>query len=323
LQRLPAVALVSQAKQTGKSKLLELNCALWQGNAAMLGNDQLNDEFNGDWVAGQFVGVDETLLEKKHQQERMKRLITGLREQMRSMYKDRESTKLVAKFHFTSNNVDNFISIDDDEFRYWILEVGKPVKKDPFLLEKMVGEIPALFHELKTRTIIHPHIGRLWFADSVLETEARQKVASNSKGWCENDIRGWLQDKFYNIRWPELYFTITQVANGVNDNNGTKYRRSEFARVLRSVMKVEERFDVLAPPMDPAQRAMHKKVGEEVKQRWFLFRAQDYIPIEHAAEILEEAKAEWAISPMSDDTQGGTRPMPLILDHTLPEPASV
>jgi|GEM_PF-1614632 len=318
LVRLPGVALVSAKKKTGKSKLLELNCAMWEGNATMLGNDELNDDFNGDWVSSQFAGVDETLLDKKHQQEKMKRRITGFREQMRTMYKDRERTKLIAKFHFTSNNVDNFINIDDDEFRYWIIEVGDPKRKDNKLLQKMIAEIPALFHELKTRTIVHPDIGRLWFADSVLETDARKNVASNSKGWCENDIRGWLQDKFYNTRWPELYFTVTQVANGVNDNNGTKYRRSEFTRVLKSVMKVEERFKSLTQPMDPTQRAMHKKLGEEDKQRWFLFRAEDFIPMEHAAEIMEEAKAEWAISPMSVDNQGNEQPFPLIMKHELP-----
>lgn len=322
-QRLPAVALVSEEKKTGKSKLLELNCAIWEGNATMMGNDQLTDEFNGDWVSNQFVGVDETLLEKKHQQERMKRLITGTREQMRSMYKDREMTKLIVKFHFTSNNEDNFISIDDDEMRYWVVKVP-PVpegQRDPLLLEKMVAEIPALFHELRTRAIIHPRLDRLWFADSVIETEARKAVAANSKGWCEGEMRNWLEEEFYRIRWPELYFTIGQVVKRVNDIGGTKFRMKDMRRVLQHVWKLTPRMERIVVPFDPHRRRAEKRAGEEDQQRFYIFRACDFIAAEDAQRFLEEARAEWALLPDSIDGTGQSCPLPLYERHPQLEPA--
>lgn len=314
-ERLPAVALVSKEKRTGKSKLLELQCAMWEGNASMLGNDQLVDQFNSDWVAQQFVGVDETLLEKKHHQERMKRLITGSREQMRSMYKDRERTRLIVKFHFASNNEEDFIALDDDEMRYWVLKVRKPAKEDPLLLDKMVKEIPAFFHHLRTRTIIHPRLGRLWFADSVIDTEARKLVAANSYGWGEGEVRTWLEEQFFEHRWPELYYTISQVTAAVNRMSGAKFRMKEVRRVLVNVMKLEPVLERIVVPFTAQRRAAEKRIGEEDQQRFYVFRACDFVPAETAAQWMDEARAEWGLSSESVDGTGQAVPLALYARH--------
>lgn len=320
-KRLPGVALVSPEKKTGKSKLLEYNCALWEANAVMVGNDVIGDMYNDDWVHAQFVGVDETLLDKKHEQERMKRRITGNTEQTRAMYQGRNSTLLIAKFHFTSNNADNFITLDDDEMRYWVIAVKPPKLRDHKLLEKMIAEIPAMFHELRTRTIVHPELDRLWFSDSVLDTEARKTVAANSKGWCEAEIHEWMKERFYVMRWPELYYTATQVMIGINENAGAKQRLKEVTRNLRFVMKVQEQTRSVRVPYTPERRMIEKKMGPDpVKQRWYVFRACDFLPPEDAAEIMMEARAEWAASPTDPVNIHENEPVPFPLLREHPEP---
>lgn len=315
--KLPAVALVSKEKKSGKTKLLEFNYALWQTNATELSNDQLNDNFTNDWVYCLFVGVDETLLDKRHQMEAMKRRITGGRESARAMYRERETTQLIAKWHFCSNNEDDFITLDGDDLRFWIVKVPKVQDIDNKLLEKMEAEIPAYLHHLRTRTIVHPDVDRLWFAESVIKTEAHRLVAANSKGWCESEIDEWLRSQFDTVRWPELYFTVTDIFAAINKDSGARFRRKEVSRVLNIVMKDRAHpvYGDLRQPLPPKRRHSEQKCAEDaLRQRWFVFRACDFLPADVADDIMAEARSDWAAHERGPINANPT-PMVLQLKH--------
>ncbi len=299
-QRVPATVLASEKRNTGKSTLLWLNLSIWQGNAVVIGNNAIGDQFNNDWVDKKYVGIDETSIDKKQDSEKMKSLITAPVASRRGMYKDREQTANFTTFDLTTNNEDSFLAISDDEFRYWVNRVQPITARDPFLLDKMRAEIPALLHDLRHREVIHPQLNRLWFADSVIDTEARRDVASASLGWNEKELRSWITEQFYLYRWPELYFTASQVRDGVNNMNGARFRMHDLTDLMRKRLKVCELFTYVTVPHLPHQRKAQGQsapdIGHVNKSRWFVFRAQDWVKESDALEILEEARAEWASS---------------------------
>jgi hypothetical protein len=60
--------------------------------------------------------------------ERLKYLSTTDKDKMEAKGKDREEVEFFGKFILCSNNEDNFIQIDEEETRFWIIKV-KSIKK--------------------------------------------------------------------------------------------------------------------------------------------------------------------------------------------------
>jgi hypothetical protein len=65
---------------------------------------------------------------KKEITERLKYLSTTDKDKMEAKGKDREEVEFFGKFILCSNNEDNFIQIDEEEIRFWIIKV-KSIKK--------------------------------------------------------------------------------------------------------------------------------------------------------------------------------------------------
>ena len=309
-QRVPATVLVSKEFETGKSTLLWLNLAMWESNAVVIGGEAFTSNFNVHWVDKKYVGVDEALVNKREDGEKLKTTITAPVIQRRGMYRDSESGSNFTTFDLTSNNEHGFLSIGQDEYRYFVNKVPVLQRKDPMLLKKMIAEIPALFYELRNRDIIHPNMSRLWFADSVLDTQARRVVADNSRRLVEKDLREWITEQFYNYRWPELYFNITQIRELLNRDNATRYGQFQLAQVLRDDWKVPEHKGWVDRPLLPADRRKGEAQGqltccESANGRWYVFRAQDYADAEYADMWLKEAQAEWRLSTNGLNSGGG------------------
>lgn len=305
-QRVPAVVLANEKRNTGKSTLLWLNLAMWGGNGVVIGNNAITDNFNADWIDCSYVGVDETSIDKKQDGEKLKAIMTAPVSQRRGMYKDREKSINFTKFDFTTNDPDKFLQISEDEMRYWVNIVPQYTTEDPDLLKKMIAELPALFHDLRHRAIVHPRVGRMWFADSVIDNEARRAAAAQSKSWAEKELQVWIEEQFYTYRWPELYFKISDIRNGVNEQNGARFRSHEIKELLEKRFNAHKEFCWVTVPALPEKRKPQGQspatIGELQKNHWWILRAPDYLAPDAAKNILEEARAEWAVSGNSMET---------------------
>lgn len=318
--KLPAVVLGSEERNTGKSTLLAFERALWQSNAVIIPNEAITDQFNSDWANALNIGINEALIEKKRDQERLKTLIVDLSGSKRGMYAEREQTPNFVKISITTNDLDTFIQIAPDEFRYWINRVPPLKHDDPDQLDKMIAEIPALLHVLRTEPVIHPKLSRLWFANSVIDTEARRNVAKQSRSWCEGEIREWLRDQFNHYQWPELAFQVHQVHKAINTDNGARFRRGEVSRVLQKVMKMDEHHQSVLVPFDPEKRAQEQKCGEKVKRRWYVFCAADFVGADEAAELHRIALADWSNGTDKISDVGEYEALPLLYPDKVPQP---
>lgn len=315
-QRLPVCVLASTEHNTGKSTLMDLNLAMWGENAVIIGNDALTDNFNADWIRKKYIGVDETLLEKRGDSEKIKSLVTSRTVQERGLYQGRQKRINFAVMDMTTNNPDEFAWVGADDMRWWVVIVPQYKTEDPHLLRKMVAELPALFHHLRTREIIHPEMGRLWFADSVVNTEARQEAAAQSVPWVEKEVRERIEELFYEYQWPELLMGIRQLRDEVNTNNGAKFQGHAIKRVIEKKLPHTFYHGRAFVPKKAHERKpagiSTPELGEERSGRFFIFAVEDWLPPEHAREIIEGANAEWAKSGPGRDIYGDVLPLPRI-----------
>lgn len=316
-RRVPATVLGSEQHNTGKTTLLDLNQVMWGRNATIIGNEAVSDTFNSDWITKKYVGVDETLLAKQQDGEKLKGLITGKEIHERGMYQGREKRTNFTTFDLTTNHPDRFLPVGKDDMRWWVVIVPQYKTEDPHLLKKMVAELPALFYDLRRRDIIHPEMGRLWFANSVIDTKARQAAADQSRSWVEKELREWITEQFYAYQWPELAFSLRGIRKDINENNGARFRDSEIRDMLRKHIPCQEAFDRAFIPKLPKERVAQgqspAELGEaDKKGRWYLFRIEDWLPADRAKDITEQAKAEWAVSAHRINAAGEEFDIPLL-----------
>ncbi len=90
IQKLPILLLVSEERNTGKSTFLNFLKALFQNNVTFNTNEDFRSQFNSDWAGKLLIVVDEVLLNRREDSERLKNLSTTLSYKVEAKGKDRE-----------------------------------------------------------------------------------------------------------------------------------------------------------------------------------------------------------------------------------------
>ena len=88
-QKLPILLLVSEERNTGKSTFLNFLKAVFQENVTFNTNEDFRSQFNADWAGKLMIVVDEVLLNRREDSERLKNLSTAHSYKMESKGKDR------------------------------------------------------------------------------------------------------------------------------------------------------------------------------------------------------------------------------------------
>jgi hypothetical protein len=187
-QMLPILLLVSNERNTGKTTFLRLLKMIFGKNATFNTNEDFRSQFNSDWAHRLLVLVDELLLNKIEDTEKIKNLSTAGDYKIEAKGKDRREIEFFAKFVLCSNNERNPIIIPKEEVRFWVRKIN-PVKKDNIhLREQMSDEIPCFLHFLLNRTLSTPNTSRMWFDSAMLDTPALQKIKKYNTNKVEIEI---------------------------------------------------------------------------------------------------------------------------------------
>ena len=102
-QKLPILLLVSEERNTGKSTFLNFLKAMFQENVTFNTNEDFRSQFNADWAGKLMIVVDEVLLNRREDSERLKNLSTAHSYKMEAKGKDRYEVQFFAKFVLCSN----------------------------------------------------------------------------------------------------------------------------------------------------------------------------------------------------------------------------
>ena len=187
-QMLPILLLVSNERNTGKTTFLRLLKNMFGINATYNSNESFKSPFNADWAHRLLVLIDELLLNKIEDTEKIKNLSTASDYKVEAKGKDRREIEFFAKFVLCSNNERNPIIIPKEEVRFWVRKIN-PVKKDNIhLREQMSEEIPQFLHFLLNRELSTKNVSRMWFSPSILETPALLKIKKYNTNKVEMEI---------------------------------------------------------------------------------------------------------------------------------------
>lgn len=241
-QMLPIILLVSNERQTGKTTFLRFLKMVFGKNATFNTNEDFKSQFNADWANRLLVLVDELLLNKMEDTEKIKNLSTAGDYKIEAKGKDRKEIEFFAKFVLCSNNEKNPIIIPKEEIRFWVRKI-KPVKKDiTYLKDLMVKEIPHFLYFLYHRALSTQEESRMWFNPTLLETPALNKIKKYNSSKIEIEIASYCsevmellgQDTFQCcpkdfldvIRNTGLKTDVTQIRNMLKDSWGLRSDRN-------------------------------------------------------------------------------------------------
>ncbi len=208
VQKLPILILVSEQRNTGKTTFLNFLKAIFQDNATFNTNEDFRSKFNSDWAGKLLIMVDEVLLSRRDDSERLKNLSTARTYKMESKGKDRNEIDFFGKFVLCSNNENFPLIIDREEVRYWVRKVNTLKSDDTCYMERLVAQIPAFLHHLMHRQLSVECENRMWFNPERLRTAALGKIVMSNRSKIEFEVAELLIDIMDSTNTDSVSFVI-------------------------------------------------------------------------------------------------------------------
>ena len=195
IRKLPVLVLYSEENNTGKSTFGHLLADIFSDNVVEVGNSALTSEFNETYADKLVCVVEETLLDRKKDTEKIKALSTAFRMLVNPKGVRQFSIDFFCKFIFNSNNRRMIYLTKHDE-RFWILEIPQLTEDDPTFRDKMKAEIPAFIQFLKERELATPKQSRMHFHNSLIKTEAFFETVKVNEPAAATDLRDQIKNMF-------------------------------------------------------------------------------------------------------------------------------
>jgi hypothetical protein len=279
-QILPILCLVSEERKTGKTTFLNWLKLIFQGNMTINKNEDFRSRFNSDWSNKLIVAVDEVLLDKREDSERIKNLSTAQSYKTESKGVDKVESHFFGKFILCSNNEHNFIQIDRDEIRYWVRKVPRlqDENENPDLLADLKKELPHFMQFLNTREIKTKRQTRMWFKKEQIVTDALKNLVKGNKSYLDKEIQEILIDEFVKFEKDELYYSLGDLLEKLTKNN-IRATSSKVSETLKSQFGLESTNGSYSKYYLALNPSSNNHIVEETKQkgRYYTFMKKDYI----------------------------------------------
>ena len=244
IQKLPILLLVSEERNTGKSTFLNFLKALFQNNVTFNTNEDFRSQFNSDWAGKLLIVVDEVLLSRREDSERLKNLSTTLSYKVEAKGKDRDEIAFFAKFVLCSNNEYLPVIIDAGETRYWVRKIDRLQSDDTDFLQKLKAEIHAFLHHLQHRQLSSEKKSRMWFSPSLLHTEALQRIIRSNRNRLEIEMHELILDIMDRVGSETFSFCPDDILILLG-NSHVKAERYQVRRVLQERWKLKPAHNTL------------------------------------------------------------------------------
>jgi hypothetical protein len=277
IQILPILCLVSDSRNTGKTSFLNWLKLMFQGNMTINKNEDFRSRFNSDWASKLIIAIDEVLLDRREDSERIKNLSTASTYKTESKGKDKIETNFFGKFILCSNNEENFIQIDEKEIRYWVIKVNSFKKEDVDMLKKLNNEIPQFLYFLNTRKIETERQTRMWFTKEQIYTPALEKVVKGNKTYLSQEIKEILIDDFVAFEVDILRYTASDLLRKLIESN-IRTIRNKVSSTLKLDYGIEPKNGSYNKYFSSLSLDQKSIVSYETKKgRYFEFKKKDFI----------------------------------------------
>jgi len=177
---------------------------VFDNNLTYLTNDSFSSQFNVDWANKLLICIDEVLFNKEELTERIKYLSTTNFNKLEAKGKDKREVEFFGKFILCSNNEDNFIKIDSNETRFWVLKIPSLKKEETRFLEYLESEIAAFLYHLQHRELISLNKTRMWFSPSQIKTNALENLMQNNRNRVEKELASIILSAMETLELEEI-----------------------------------------------------------------------------------------------------------------------
>ena len=237
-QKLPILLLVSEERNTGKTTFLNFLKAVFQDNTTFNTNEDFRSQFNADWAGKLLIVVDEVLLCRREDSERLKNLSTAQTYKVEAKGKDRQEVNFFAKFVLCSNNELFPVIIDMGETRYWVRKVMRLDSDDTNFLQKLKEQIPAFLYYLQHRPLSTTKESRMWFNPALIRTEALERIMQSNCNHTEIDIVELLRTIMESQNVDKISF-IPQDLLPLLSLNGVKVELWHIRKVVKELWRLK------------------------------------------------------------------------------------
>ncbi|NEV93456.1 helicase [Psychroflexus sp. YR1-1] len=236
-QHLPVLCLVSNERNTGKTTFLNWMRMLLENNVGVIKKEDFKSRFNDAWVNKLIIAVDEAKFDKKEDTDYIKMLSTSKTQQREKKGVDQKQENFYGKIILASNNIHDFIVVDEEEIRFWVLEIKKLSEYIEDFDEKIKEEIPHFKYFLMNRKIKYPKSSRMWFKPEDIKTEALARVVKNSYDIDEKDLKEILLEYFDVAETETVKLTLKDLTNLLK-NDRSHIRKSDITNILNYKWKL-------------------------------------------------------------------------------------
>lgn len=237
LQKLPILLLVSEERNTGKSTFLNFLKAVFGDNVTFNTNEDFRSQFNSDWAGKLLIVVDEVLLNRREDSERLKNLSTTFNHKVEAKGKDRTGIAFFAKFVLCSNNEYLPVIIDAGETRYWVRKINPLQNDDTNFLQKLKEEIPAFLFFLTQRELSTEKESRMWFNPKLTHTAALQKIIRSNRNRLEIEMAELFLDIMSNMNVESVSFCLNDLMTLLIYSQ-VKAEKHQVRKVVQEVWKL-------------------------------------------------------------------------------------
>ena len=237
LQKLPILLLVSEERNTGKSTFLNFLKAVFGDNVTFNTNEDFRSQFNSDWAGKLLIVVDEVLLNRREDSERLKNLSTTFNYKVEAKGKDRTEIAFFAKFVLCSNNEYLPVIIDAGETRYWVRKINPLQNDETNFLQKLKEEIPAFLFFLTQRELSTEKESRMWFNPKLTHTAALQKIIRSNRNRLEIEMAELFLDIMSNMNVESVSFCLNDLMTLLIYSQ-VKAEKHQVRKVVQEVWKL-------------------------------------------------------------------------------------
>lgn len=239
-EMLPILCLVSKERATGKTTFIKWLKSIFGLNMTYIKGDSFSSQFNSDWASMLLIAIDEVFFDKKEITERLKYLSTTDKDKKEAKGKDREEVEFFGKFILCSNNEDNFIQIDENEIRFWIIKVKPIESENTEFIQNLNKEIPYFLRYLIQRSFFSRKETRMWFTRSQIRTKALEKLIWKNNNKLESKIIELLFEFFESTEEVVIHFIPQDIFSMLGKVLRNHYwSTNDIRKVLKENWKLE------------------------------------------------------------------------------------
>lgn len=235
-QILPIIVLVSRNRETGKTTFLNWIKEIFDKNAVFIKANAFTEKFNSEMDSKLLLLIEEVKSDNKDIVEAIKYISTAMYQSIEYKGQEKVEQKSFLKIIMTSNHEHNFLKIDKEETRFWIIKVPGIKNRSTEFYTKLINEVPTFLNYLYRVPFSTEKKTRMWFTPELIHTEALYKLKNDLDLQNKNLVLDILDIIFNEFDIDEIDTTPSDINALLNYyNRGHNIPMREIQTILENI----------------------------------------------------------------------------------------